>query len=105
MTAPGPYSPRSAACSLGVDSVERGLDREGSDFASAIGLVICHLEDISKAGVRDRAVGVSVLLLLGDGAVLVEADGVVLLVVRGVAIDLVLIPALFKFIDEFNKLV
>ncbi len=69
---------KKGARSLGV---ERGRDGTGGDLASAIGRVIAHLKDIGKAGARDSAAGVSVLLLLCNGAVRVETDGVVILVV------------------------
>jgi hypothetical protein len=45
---------KKGARSLGV---ECGRDGAGGDFASAIGHVIGHLNDIGKAGARDRAVG------------------------------------------------
>ncbi len=61
--------------------MERGRDGAGGDLASAIGHVIGHLRDVGKAVARDRAAGVDVVVLLGDGAVRVEADGAVLLVV------------------------
>jgi hypothetical protein len=64
--------------SLGV---ERGRDSAGGDFAGAIRNIVCHLKDICKAGARDRVTSVGVLLLLGNGAVCVEAAGAVLLVV------------------------
>jgi hypothetical protein len=57
--------------------VERGRDGAGGDPACAIGHVVGHLKDFGKAGARDRAAGFGVLLLLGDGAVQVEADSVV----------------------------
>jgi hypothetical protein len=62
--------------------VELGRDGAGCDFACAIGHVVGHLKDIGKAGAGDRAACVGILLLLGDGAVRVEAEGVVLLVGR-----------------------
>ena len=48
--------------SLGV---ERGRDGAGGDFAGAIGHVVGRLKDVGKAGARDRAAGVGVVLLLG----------------------------------------
>ncbi len=60
--------------------MERGRDGAGSDLACAIGHVVGHLKDVGKACARDRAAGVGVLLLLGDGAIHVESDGVLLLV-------------------------
>ncbi len=60
--------------------MERGRDGAGGDFACAIGHVVGHLKDIGKAGARDHAACVGVLLLLGNRAVRVEADCVVLLV-------------------------
>ncbi len=65
--AAAPRRPRS----LGV---EWGRDGAGCYFACTIGHVVGHLKDIGKAGARDRAASVSVLLLLGDGAVRVEAE-------------------------------
>ncbi len=52
--------------SLGV---ERERDGTGSDFAGAIGHFNGHLKDIGKDSARDRATGVGVLLMLGNGAV------------------------------------
>ncbi len=57
--------------------MERGRDGAGGDFAGAIGHAMGHLKDVGKAGARDRAAGVGVVLLLGGGAVGVEADGAV----------------------------
>ncbi len=45
--------------------MQRGRDGAGGDLASAIGHAIGHLKDMGKAGARDRAAGVGVLLLLG----------------------------------------
>jgi hypothetical protein len=59
---------------------ERWPDGAGGDSACAIGHVLGHLKGIGKAGARDRAAGLGGLLLLGDGAVRVEADGAVLCV-------------------------
>jgi hypothetical protein len=66
--------------------VERGRDGAGGYYASAIGHVtmpwvghvLGHLKDVGRAGVRDRAGGLGVVLLLGHGAVRVEADGAAL---------------------------
>jgi hypothetical protein len=65
------------ARSLGA---ERGRDGAGGDFAGAIGHAVGYLKDVGKACARERAAGVGVVLLLGYGAVRVEADGVVLVV-------------------------
>ncbi len=56
------------------------LDGAGGDFASAISHIFGHLKDIGKAGARDSAASIGVLLLLGDGAVRVVAKSVVLVV-------------------------
>jgi hypothetical protein len=67
------------AAALRSLGVERGRDGAGGDLACAIGHVVGHLKDVGKAGTRDRAAGVGVLLLLGNGAIRVEVDGEVLL--------------------------
>ncbi len=84
--------PRGAARSLGVEPLEAVAGQSRRDFAGAIGHVMGHLKEIGKAS-RDRAAGVGVLLLLGDGAVRVEADCVELLVGGAIAMDSVLIRA------------
>jgi hypothetical protein len=56
--------------SLGIRPAR--LTRSGAG-AGQIGHVVGHLKDVGKAGAGNRTAGVGVLLLLGDGAVRVEA--------------------------------
>ncbi len=52
-------------------------DWAGGGFASAIGHVIGHLKDIGKACARDCSACLGILLLLGNGAVCVDAGSVI----------------------------